>query len=96
MALFKDFIFFIFSLSLFINAILFVPQIIKIVKEKKSNEFSKIMFVGFCLIQLSSILYGIINHDWILTIGYSFALLACGTVTVLIFLYSGNSPNEKK
>ena len=76
-----------FSLGLFINAMLFIPQMLKLYRSKDSKELSKIMFVGFCFMQLSAILYGILHHDWILTVGYSLALLTCGSVTFLIYRY---------
>jgi MtN3 and saliva related transmembrane protein len=86
----NDIIIFYFGISLFANSILFIPQIIKILKEKKTDEFSITTFVGFCLTQLASILYGYIQHDWLLMWGYILALITCGTVTVLIFVYRNN------
>lgn len=85
--IFRDFIFFVFSLGLFINGLLFIPQIFKIIKEKEAKEFSKITFVGFCLTQLSAIIYGYLQNDKILMTGYSLALITCGTLTILIFYY---------
>ncbi|MCC2625632.1 MAG: hypothetical protein K0R14_1505 [Burkholderiales bacterium] len=87
MRMFNDIIIFYFSISLFANAMLFVPQIIKILKEKKTDEFSVTTFIGFCLTQIASILYGYIQKDWILMWGYILALTTCGTVTILIFIY---------
>lgn len=86
----RDMIVFYFGISLFANAMLFIPQIVKILKEKKTDEFSITTFVGFCLTQIASILYGYIQSDWILMWGYILALAACGTVTVLIFVYRNN------
>ncbi|MCE3269184.1 MAG: hypothetical protein K0R49_1436 [Burkholderiales bacterium] len=90
MRIINDIIIFYFGISLFANSILFIPQIIKILKEKKTDEFSITTFVGFCLTQLASILYGYIQHDWLLMWGYILALITCGTVTVLIFVYRNN------
>ncbi|MCK4608685.1 MAG: hypothetical protein KAT71_04310 [Gammaproteobacteria bacterium] len=77
----------IFSLGLFINAILFVPQIIALYSAKKSCNFSALTFVGFNVIQLSFILHGLVIHDYLLAAGYLLSLITCGVVTVLIFYY---------
>jgi len=77
----------IFSIALFINAFLFIPQAIKLYQTKDAKDLSKITFVGFCLTQLSAIAYGFLHRDYILTIGYLLALATCGTVTFLIFKY---------
>ncbi len=78
---------FIFGVALFINAMLFVPQAMRIWKAKDSNELSLITFFGFCLIQLSAIAYGYIHHDIILICGFLLSLLTCGTVTGLGIYY---------
>lgn len=85
--MFKDFIFFVFGAGLFINSLLFIPQIIKVLREKAAHEFSRITFVGFCLTQLSAIVYGAYQNDKILMIGYALALITCGALTILIFKY---------
>jgi MtN3 and saliva related transmembrane protein len=79
---------FIFGAGLFVNALLFIPQIIKLYKTKDSKDLSKITFVGFCLTQASAIVYGYFHQDKILMIGYAFSLIMCGTVTLLSFMYS--------
>lgn len=79
---------FIFGFGLFINAMLFIPQAIKLYKSKDSKELSKITFAGFCLIQIAAILYGAIHHDKLLLFGYALSLITCGTVTILSFKYS--------
>ena len=77
----------IFGAGLFINAALFIPQAIRIVKYKNTKGLSLITFVGFCLTQLAAVVYGFFHQDYILMIGYVLALITCGTVTVLIFKY---------
>lgn len=77
----------IFSFALFINALLFIPQALKIIKDKTAANVSLTTFLGFLLIQLAVVLHGIINQDYILTAGYIFSILACGTVVFLILLY---------
>jgi MtN3 and saliva related transmembrane protein len=78
---------FIFGISLFINACLFVPQAIRIIKTKDTEGFSLVTFIGFCLTQVAAILYGIMNHDYLIIFGYILAFIACGSVTALIAFY---------
>lgn len=82
--MFADFIDVIFSVALFINACLFIPQIIKILKTKETNGLSLITFGGFNLIQLAALLYGIVHADYVMIAGYTMSLFTCGTVTLLI------------
>jgi MtN3 and saliva related transmembrane protein len=84
---FKYFIEITFALSMFINAMLFVPQAIKIYKTKDVKGISKITFLGFNVIQIFTILHAYINHDYILMFGFALALLTSGIVTFLIFSY---------
>lgn len=86
---------FIFGVSLFINAILFIPQAQRILKTKNTDGFSLIMFIGFCLTQLAAILYGYINYDYLLLFGYILALTCCGSVTLLIFKYRNTGDKGK-
>ncbi|MBL4647834.1 MAG: hypothetical protein JKY13_02595 [Gammaproteobacteria bacterium] len=73
--------------GLFANSLLFIPQIVKILKHKSAKDFSLIMFGGFCLIQLALIGHGIIKHDYILLSGYVLSIIACGITTLLIIKY---------
>lgn len=52
-----------YSLALGANALLFIPQSIKIYREKSAKNVSLITFVGFFLILVVGILYGIQKHD---------------------------------
>ena len=78
---------FFFASALFINALLFVPQAIKIWKAKSSKGNSITTFLGFNVIQLLIVLHGIIMRDYILALGYAISLVTCGVVTILIFHY---------
>ena len=49
----KEIVDIIFSLGLFINAVLFIPQIRVLYKAKTSQNLSIVTFLGFSLIQLS-------------------------------------------
>ncbi len=77
----------IFSLGLFINALLFIPQAIKIIKTKSSISLSKITYIGFLCTQAAAIAYGINHLDYILIFGYALSLITCGFVTILLFIY---------
>lgn len=76
-----------FGLGLFVNALLFVPQIIKVWRAKSAHGLSVWTFGGFNLIQLVSILYGYYAHDFILMLGFGLSFISCGVVTVLILFY---------
>lgn len=76
-----------FSLALFVNAALFIPQAIRLLQKEDSSELSLTTFAGFNAIQLLTALHGFINHDPILTIGSLLSLLTCGIVTLLIVYY---------
>jgi MtN3 and saliva related transmembrane protein len=54
-----------FGMAMFINAALFLPQVIKLYKTKSTKGLSLITFIGFNIIQLSSILHGYIRKDYI-------------------------------
>lgn len=76
-----------FGVGLIANAILFVPQIIKLLRIKDAKELSLLTFGGFCLIQLFVILHGIIAKDYTLVIGYLISLVTCSTLAALIVYY---------
>jgi len=84
----------IFSSALFINAMLFVPQAIKLLRVKHTGELSLITFGGFNLIQIAIILHGIILKDSLLIIGYSVSFLTCGSVTFLILWHQLKNKNR--
>ena len=76
-----------FSISLLVNALLFIPQIIIIRKTKNVKDLSLLTFGGFNIIQLFTLFHGLFNHDYILAFGYFLSVLTCGTVSGLIFYY---------
>lgn len=78
---------YIFGASLFLNALLFIPQIIILLKKKTTTDISLITFFGFCFIQSFTIMHGYINKDYILMWGYVLSLITCGTTTFLIIYY---------
>lgn len=76
-----------FGTGLFINALLFVPQAIRIIRLADASDISLVTFIGFCITQLLAIIYGYLHNDWVLMIGYIFSLLTCGCVTILVMFY---------
>jgi MtN3 and saliva related transmembrane protein len=78
---------FIFGLALFVNALLFVPQIIQLLRTKNADGLSLITFAGFNLIQLFTVLHGYLHHDYLLMVGNLMSLLTCGIVACLIVKY---------
>ncbi len=60
----------VFSLGLFLNAALFIPQIIKLYQKKDSKELSLVTFAGFNAIQFFTILIGYLNHYLLLEVGF--------------------------
>ncbi|HEV2524139.1 MAG TPA: PAS domain-containing protein [Gammaproteobacteria bacterium] len=76
-----------FGFALFINAILFVPQAVKILREKSAVGVSLLTFVGFLFIQFVIVLHGIIHQDYPLILGYLLSMLSCGVVITLALIY---------
>ncbi len=77
----------IFSLCLFFNAILFIPQALRIMREKNAKGVSLFTFIGFNIIQIFTILHGYFAKDYILVIGYMLGFVTCGMVTYLALKY---------
>ena len=87
---------FIFSMGLFINAVLFLPQIVTLFKTKNPTGLSLLTFAGFNLIQLFIFLHGYLHNDYLLMIGYFLSFLTCGAVTVMIIYYRIQSDNKHR
>ncbi|MGA2655127.1 MAG: PQ-loop domain-containing transporter [Gammaproteobacteria bacterium] len=77
----------IFSLGLFINAALFIPQIMRLHQKKDSKELSLLTFGGFNFIQLFTILHGYLHQDYLLMGGFIASFITCGIVTGMIVYY---------
>ncbi|MGD9152299.1 MAG: PQ-loop domain-containing transporter [Gammaproteobacteria bacterium] len=84
----------VFELGLFINAILFIPQSIKILRNKSVQGLSLTTFLGFWLIQLFIVLHACIIHDYLLLTGYIFSLITCGSVVLLIIIFRKKNKNN--
>jgi MtN3 and saliva related transmembrane protein len=85
---FQNFIELLFSFGLFINAGLFIPQIIRLYKVKSSQGLSLLTFAGFNFIQLAIVLHGLIKHDYLLAAGFALSFITCGIITILIIYYN--------
>lgn len=85
--LIKYFVNAVFGIGLFINALLFIPQIIALWKKKHADDVSLITFAGFNIINLFTLLHGLIENDKWLVIGISSSVLTNTTVTILIIWY---------
>ncbi|MDM9379934.1 hypothetical protein QUB80_04370 [Chlorogloeopsis sp. ULAP01] len=79
----KELVTFFFGLGFVINASLFVPQAMRILKTRSAKNVSLITFSGFNLIQLNGVLYGYYQNDLILMYGNLISFITCGTVTLL-------------
>lgn len=78
---------FFFGLGFVFNASLFIPQALRIIKNKSAKDVALITFLGFNFIQLNGILYGYYQNDQILLYGNLISLISCGTVTFLAIIY---------
>ncbi|MDF1794985.1 MAG: PQ-loop domain-containing transporter [Coxiellaceae bacterium] len=76
-----------FGVGLFVNAMLFIPQLYRILKERSAKELSLIMFIGFCLTQLSAIAYGFVHDDWEIVVGFGLAFVLCFSITIFAIFY---------
>ena len=76
-----------FGVAMSINALLFVPQIIKLWHTKEAKDLSLITFAGFNVIQALGVLHGYLNHDFSLALGFFLSALTCGTITIQILYY---------
>ncbi len=76
-----------FGVALVANAVLFIPQIIRLYQKKDSSQVSLLSFAGFNVIQFFTILHGIIHQDYWLVIGFVLSFASCGIVTGMIIYY---------
>ncbi len=83
----KDTINIFFVLSLIVNAGLFIPQALRLIKFKNSEELSVITFFGFWLINISIVLHALITKDLLLFWGTMLSVITSGVVAWLILYY---------
>ena len=90
----KDIVAVIFGFGLFVNACIFVPQIVQIWKVKSAESISLVTFGGFNVIQAVGAVHGYYQHDWALMFGMIAALVTSGSVTLLAFTYRRRAAAE--
>jgi MtN3 and saliva related transmembrane protein len=83
----KEIVAVIFGLGLGCNALLFVPQIIAVWREKTGEGISLVTFGGFSILQVVGIVHGLYQRDLSLILGMAASLLTCGSVTALTVFY---------
>jgi MtN3 and saliva related transmembrane protein len=76
-----------FGLGLLVNASLFVPQAVKILRSRSAKDVSLLTFGGFNLLQLIGIAHGYLQGDLSLLLGMVASFVACGAVTVSGIVY---------
>ena len=76
-----------FGCGLFINAILFIPQAVKVYKTKNTTGLSLTTFIGFNIIQFFTVLHAYLVEDYILMSGFLLSFITCGIVTTFILIY---------
>lgn len=76
-----------FALSLLFNALLFIPQSVKIIRDKSAKGVSLLTFLGLVIIQLATIIHAYVTHDVVLFWGYVLSILTTGCVVILILIY---------
>ena len=76
-----------FNIALFINALLFLPQSYRIYKLKSAKSVSLFTYVGFAILQIICIAYGIVKDDWSIILGFGFAFICCSSIVVLAIYY---------
>jgi MtN3 and saliva related transmembrane protein len=76
-----------FGIGLLVNASLFVPQALRILRTKSARDVSLLTFGGFNLLQLIGVAHGWLQGDASLLLGMIASFLACGTVTVSAVVY---------
>lgn len=82
-----DFIEIGFSLTMIANALLFIPQMLRLYQTKDSSNLSLLTFVGFNVIQMFAILHGYIKHDEKLMYGMLLSFCLCFLLNVLALYY---------
>jgi MtN3 and saliva related transmembrane protein len=95
MTIFETLIHFGFSLSLLVNAMLFLPQILSLARRKDATGVSLITFLGFNVIQIFAVLHGFLTKDYILAAGFFLSILTCGTVSLQIIYYRLHADPKK-
>jgi len=84
----------IFFFGLIFNAVLFIPQAVKLYRLKDSKEVSAITFTGFWFVNLFTFLHAYITKDYLLFWGTSLSVFLSGLVVILIIYYRVKRANN--
>ncbi len=76
-----------FAVGLLVNALLFIPQSIRLIKSKDSQEVSLITFLGFLLIQFGYTCHALVIKDKFLFYGTLLSDITNFQVVWLIIYY---------
>ena len=76
-----------FGMGLFLKAILFIPQALKLFKLKDSSQLSILTFIGLNIMKFLTVLHAYIHKDRILMFGILLNLLICGSISYMIIRY---------
>lgn len=66
-----------------------LPQLIKLIKEKKANDISLVMLITLIAGLITWVWYGIKKEDWIIIISNGFSVLINILVLILSLIYKG-------
>ncbi|WP_019217706.1 PQ-loop domain-containing transporter [Legionella tunisiensis] len=72
---FTQFVDLVFSLGLFFNAVLFIPQAIAVFRNKSAKGLSLLTFGGFNIMQLFTAIHGYLVKDYLLMSGFLLSFL---------------------
>jgi MtN3 and saliva related transmembrane protein len=76
-----------FSCALTLNAVFFIPQIIKLWQTKDGESLSLLTFFGFNCVQILGILHCYFTKAYLPMLGWVISLGTCGCVTLMIIFY---------
>lgn len=83
----KEMVAFLFGVGWAMNALLFLPQLIAVVRKRSSEGVSLITFGGFSVLQAIGVAHGYLQHDNSLVFGMGTSLAACGTLTLITIYF---------
>lgn len=81
-----------FGTGLVMNALVFVPQALRIHRARNASGVSILTFAAFNAMQVVGTLHGYLQNDPVLMLGMFASLVTCGSVTVLAWLHRERRP----
>jgi MtN3 and saliva related transmembrane protein len=69
------------------TAISLVPQLVKLIKEKKPGGLSPLMLITLFIGVVLWVAYGFLKHDWIIIISNGFSLIVNAVIGILSIKY---------